>query len=314
MLAAAIVGLGWWGGTVARLLADSSNIRLVTAVTGSAAGREMARALGLAVSADYEDALDDPQIDAVILCTPHSLHLPQVLQAAAAGKHVFCEKPLALSRADAEAAIAACEANRVVLGIGHERRFEPAIVEIRRRALAGELGTLLQIEANFSHDKFLALPAGNWRLSESEAPAGPLSATGIHLLDLAVSLFGPAERVVARVGRRGGELANGDTLALLATFKNGANALLGALLSTPFTSRFALYGSCGWAEALDRGHPDRPQGVEPDDLRAPRPPCGHQLPGGIGGARQPRRLCRCRSRPGPLSGAGRRDDCDGRGL
>jgi predicted dehydrogenase len=261
MLAAAIVGLGWWGRTIARELADSAKIRLAAAVTGSAAGRESARALGLAATADYREALADPAIDAVILCTPHSLHAAQVLQAAAAGKHVFCEKPLTLSRREAEAAVMACEANRVVLGIGHERRFEPAMLEIRRRALAGELGSVRLIEGNFSHDRFLALPAGNWRLSPAEAPAGPLTATGIHLLDLAVSLLGPAERVLARVAGQGGELANGDTLALFATFAGGASALIGAMLATPFVSRLALYGNRGWAEAVDRAHPDRPQGA-----------------------------------------------------
>jgi predicted dehydrogenase len=261
MLAAAIVGLGWWGGTIARLLADSPKIRVVKAVTRSAAGREAARGYGLPATADLDEALADPGIDAVILCTPHSLHVGQVLRAAAAKKHVFCEKPLALNRHDAEAAVFACEANRVVLGVGHERRFEPAILELRRRALGGELGTLLQIEANFSQDKFLALPADNWRLSESEAPAGPMTATGIHLLDLAISLLGPAESVLARVGRRGSELANGDSLALLATFEGGANALLGAILATPFAARFAVYGSEGWAEVADKAHPDMPQGA-----------------------------------------------------
>ena len=65
----------------------------------------------------------------------------------------------------------------------------PAIVEMRRSAAAGELGRLLQVEGNFSQDKFLGLPEGNWRLSEREAPAGPMTATGVHLLDLAVSFF-----------------------------------------------------------------------------------------------------------------------------
>jgi predicted dehydrogenase len=78
---------------------------------------------------------------------------------------VFCEKPLALTRADARRAIEACNAKGVVLGVGHERRFEPPTLDLRRRVETGELGTLLQIEANFSQDKFLTLPAGNWRLS-----------------------------------------------------------------------------------------------------------------------------------------------------
>jgi predicted dehydrogenase len=261
MLNAAIVGLGWWGETIARLLVDNPKIRIEQAVTQSATGRATARVHGLAIRPDYADALHDPGIEAVILCTPNTLHVRQVVRAATAGKHVFCEKPLALTRREAEAAVAACETNRVTLGVGHERRFEPAILEMRRAVLAGQLGTLLQIEANFSQDKFLGLPADNWRLSPTEAPAGPMTATGIHLLDLAISFLGPADRVLASARQLGSHLANGDSLALLAEFKSGASALLGALLATPFAGRFAVYGNAGWAEAADKAHPDAPQGA-----------------------------------------------------
>jgi len=260
MLTAAVVGLGWWGRTIVAALDGSDRIRITAAVTRSPAGAAAAHAQGLATTPDYAEVLADRRIDAVILCTPNSLHLPQVLAAAAAGKHVFCEKPLALTRADAKAAVAACAARGVTLGVGHERRFEPAILELRRRAGSGQFGTLLQIEANFSQDKFLGLPDGNWRLSAAEAPAGPMTATGIHLLDLAVSFAGPADRVFASVRRLDSHLANGDTLAALVMFRSGANALLSAMLATPFASRFALYGSKGWAEAVDRAHPDHPEG------------------------------------------------------
>ncbi|HTN27755.1 MAG TPA: Gfo/Idh/MocA family oxidoreductase, partial [Burkholderiales bacterium] len=131
-------------------------------------------------------------------------------------------------------AVEACNANQVVLAVGHEKRFEPPIQEVLRLACSGELGTLLQVEANFSQDKFLSLPADNWRLSSREAPAGPMTATGIHLLDLSVALLGPAERAFASVRQLGSQLVNGDTLGILVNFKSGANALLGAVLATPF--------------------------------------------------------------------------------
>jgi len=125
---------------------------------------------------------------------------------------------------------------------------------------AGELGTLLQIEANFSQDKFLALPPDNWRLSGAEAPAGPMTATGIHLLDLSVSFLGQPERVLASVRQLGSPLANGDTLAAMVTFRSGATALLSAILATPFDGRFAIYGNKGWAEVRDAAHPEKPEG------------------------------------------------------
>ena len=125
---------------------------------------------------------------------------------------------------------------------------------------AGDLGRILQIEANFSQDKFLALAPTNWRLSAKEAPAGPMTATGIHLLDLAGSFLGPAASVLCHVAQLGSELSNGDTLASLVSYANGGHALISAILATPFEGRFCLYGSKGWAEVRDKAHPESPQG------------------------------------------------------
>ena len=182
------------------------------------------------------------------MCTPHKQHARQIVAAAAFGKHVFCEKPLCTTLAEFETAAAAVRAAGVQLGIGHERRFEPAIVDLRRRLGAGELGTTLAMEGNFSQDKFFALPPNNWRLSPADAPVGPLSATGIHLVDLSIAFFGKPAEVWARLATRGSTFANGDTLSLMITFECGASALLAAILATPFMGRVALYGSQGWTE------------------------------------------------------------------
>jgi len=260
MLDAAIIGLGWWGRTITELLAASTKLRLVKAVDVDASARQWAAARGLATAASLEEALGDSAVRAVILATPHSFHTRQIAAAAAAKKHVFCEKPLALRCSDAVASLAACQAAGVVLGVGHERRFEPPMRELARLARAGALGTLLQIEASFCQDKFLSLAADNWRLSGSEAPAGPMTATGIHMLDLAIGLLGPAARAQAHVATLGSNLANGDTLGALVTFQSGANLLLSALLATPFAGRLMVYGNQGWAEVRDKAHPEAPEG------------------------------------------------------
>lgn len=260
MLNAELVGLGWWGRTIAATLKDSTALHVSAAADVDPAARGAAASLGLPFCKSLDEILADPAIGAVILATPHSLHAAQIAAVAASRKHVFCEKPLCLTRADAEAAIAACDRAGVVLGVGHERRFEPPILELRRLFAAGTLGTALQVEANFSQDKFLSLPAGNWRLSAHDAPAGPMTATGIHLLDLAVALLGPARRVLVNVRSLGSALANGDTLAALVEFESGASALISAILATPFDGRFALYGSKGWAEVRDKAHPEKPEG------------------------------------------------------
>lgn len=260
MLNVAVVGLGWWGRVVVGLLHSHPRFRLIMGVDPSAEAQGFARERKIALSGDYEKAIGSSDVQAVVLCTPHSLHADQIVRAANARKHVFCEKPLSLTRADVLRAVDACNANQVVLAVGHEKRFEPPIQEVMRLSQSGELGTLLQIEANFSQDKFLSLPADNWRLSAREAPAGPMTATGIHLLDLSVALLGPAERAFASVRQLGSQLVNGDTLGVLLSFRSGANALLSAMLATPFVGRFAAFGSRGWAEVRDKAHPESPKG------------------------------------------------------
>jgi len=251
-LRAALVGLGWWGRTIFPLLEGNSKLEVVRRVDPYVDEP--------GIDKDYDAALGDSRVEAVILCTPHSLHCEQIVRAANSGKHVFCEKPLGLSRLEALRALEACNASKVALAVGHEKRFEPPVVELFRLLKAGELGTPLQVEANFSQDKFLSLAPGNWRASEKEAPAGPMTATGIHLLDLSVGVFGPAARVFASVKQLGSALANGDTLGVLVNFESGGNALLSAILATPFDGRFAVYGSQGWAEVRDKAHPEDPKG------------------------------------------------------
>ena len=260
MLNIAVIGLGWWGRIIVPLAKTSSRLRVVRVADPVPAAAEFAAAQKVPLSKDLDEVLRDRQVQGVVLCTPHTQHTEQIVRAANAKKHVFCEKPLSLSRADVLRAVKACNDNGVKLAVGHEKRFEPPIQELMRMVKAGELGTPLQIEANFVQDKFLSLPADNWRLSAKEAPAGPMTATGIHLLDLSVGVFGQAERVFASVKTLGSQLVNGDTLGILVNFKRGGNALLSAILATPFDGRFAVYCNKGWAEVRDKAHPESPEG------------------------------------------------------
>jgi predicted dehydrogenase len=260
MVNAAIVGLGWWGKTILGLMRDNPKLRIVRAVDVSDAGEAVAREHGVAFGRDLDAALADPAVEAVILCTPHTLHTEQIVRAATAKKHVFCEKPLSLSRAAVERAVAACNANGVALAVGHERRFEPPMLELFRLVQSGALGAVLQVEANFSQNLFLSMAPDNWRLSSAEAPAGPLTATGIHMLDLTVGLCGKPVRARATVRTLGSQLVNGDTLAIMLDFESGATAMISAILATPFYGRLAVFGSKGWAEVRDKSHPQDPQG------------------------------------------------------
>lgn len=258
----ALIGMGWWGKKMLDVLAAApGEIRVVRAVEPNF---ETARALcaekGLALTTEYADALSDPEVEAVVLATPHALHGAQIEAAAAAGKHVFCEKPLALSKAGAEKAVGLCRDAGLVLGMGHERRWEPPIADLLAKADAGELGRIHQIEANFSHDKFLSLDRDNWRLQADQAPAAGMTATGIHLLDLSVRLLGPAESVWCVCEQLSSELPQGDTVAAYVKFRGGGTSYVSASLANPFISRFAVYGSKGWIDIRDKAHVEAPDG------------------------------------------------------
>jgi len=278
MIRAAIVGLGWWGRTIQRELAASSIVRAVLGVDVSEQARAAAMADGLATTASFEEALARSDIEALILCSPHKHHAVQIVAAARAGKHVFCEKPLCSSTREMDAVVAAVTAARVQLGIGHERRFEPGFIDLRQRLAAGEFGTALLMEGNLSQDKFFALAPDNWRLSAEDAPVGPLSATGIHLMDQSIALFGRPVEVWARLATRGSAFANGDTLAVTLAFESGATAQLTAILATPFIGRLAVFGSQGWMEIRDRTHPEHSTGWDVTVVHRGESPTTHFVP------------------------------------
>jgi predicted dehydrogenase len=258
----ALIGMGWWGKKMLNVLgAAPADIRVVRAVEPNL---ETARTLcdekGVNLTTNYSDALADPEVEAVVLATPHALHGAQIEAAVAAGKHVFCEKPLALTKAGAEKAVRLCRDAGLVLGMGHERRWEPPVAELLARADAGDFGRIHQIEANFSHDKFLALDRDNWRLKADQAPAGGMTATGIHLLDLSVRLLGPAQSVWCVCEQLSSDLPQGDTVAAYVKFRGGGTSYVSASLANPFVSRFAVFGSKGWVDIRDKAHVEAPDG------------------------------------------------------
>ncbi len=258
----ALVGLGWWGQKMLAVLQAAPNdITVVRAVEPNLDSvRDLCADKGIQLSANYADALADPEVEAVVLATPHSLHTAQIAQAVAAGKHIFCEKPLALTAAEAARSVALCADARLILGMGHERRWEPPIADMLARADAGELGRIHQIEANFSHDKFVSLDRSNWRLKADQAPAGGMTATGIHLLDLSVRLLGRAESVLCISEQLSTDLPQGDTVAAFVKFAGGGTSYVSASLANPFISRFAVFGSKGWIDIRDKAHVEAPDG------------------------------------------------------
>lgn len=259
MLKTAIIGLGWWGGCLASFLKESTKIEIVAGADIDAGRRQTwAQQTGLPVRETFEAVLADRGIEAVVLATPHSLHERQVLAAVDAGKQVFCEKPLSLDVASARRIISACEAADIVLGIGHERRYEPANEELVRLIKSGELGTILHVEGHHSHDKLADLGATSWRGNPAEAPAAGWTGMGIHLTDLFMSALGPVTEVFAYTASRASDLPSGDVVSVQLKFAAGMTGTIAALSATPFYGRVAVFGSKGWAEAHEISHPDDP--------------------------------------------------------
>ncbi|MBM3695141.1 MAG: Gfo/Idh/MocA family oxidoreductase [Actinobacteria bacterium] len=257
MLRTAQVGLGWWGSQVTKVLKDSEKIEVVCGVDPAAEVAQRYRdAHGLPVYPDYQTALDDPSIEAVILTIPHRLHEDTLQRAVAAGKQVFCEKPLALTVAAARRMIEACDRAGIVLGIGHERRFEPAWEEIKRMADAGEFGTIVHMEAHWSHDRWLNMTADNWRGSKEEAPAAGWTGMGVHLSDMMLSLAGQVVEVQAHTARRILAIPTGDVVSAHLRFADDTTAHIAAVSATPDYARFAVFGSHAWAEARETQHVD----------------------------------------------------------
>jgi predicted dehydrogenase len=190
--------------------------------------------------------LADPAIDAVVLATPHSMHAGQVIAAAAAGKHVFCEKPFTLGKREAEAAVAAVQKAGVTLGLGYNRRFHPEMAKLRERIRAGELGTIMHVEATMTFPNALLLKPTQWRAHRDETPCGGLTPMGVHAVDAMIDLCGEIDHVYCQSFRRVVEIDSDDTTSMLFRMKGGMSGYLGTMTATGPGFSFQVFGSKGW--------------------------------------------------------------------
>jgi predicted dehydrogenase len=257
----AVAGLGWWGKQIITCLDRNDRFQVLYGIDPKPPPdiEAFRRSHQFALETSLDRVLADPAVEGVVLATPHALHEQQALQVLAAGKNLFCEKPLAMTAKGAERIVAASWAAGKVVGVGHERRWEPGFEEVQRLADAGALGKLLLIEANTSHDQFVRLAADNWRLDPTSAPAGMMTAVGIHLTDLMIRLAGPPEEVRARTASMIFSPPAEDFVTASIRFRSGVRATLTSLSITPFYGRFTVYGDKGWAEVTSLANVDRGQ-------------------------------------------------------
>lgn len=255
MIRAAVVGLGWWGQRIWTSLQGSERIEVVRGVDVSFDHLgEFAERSGLPLVRNLEEVLGDDAVDAVILTTPHALHEDQVVAAAGAGKQIFCEKPLALNGASARRILEACAARGLLLGIGHERRYEPALIEVKRMVDDGEIGTLRHLEVNWSYSLMASAQIPAWRQDPAQAPAGLMTAVGVHITDYLQSIAGPVARLNATLRRHREDRPSDATLSVQFDFASGATGYMCNIGPTPYYQRITLFGDEGWVEHRETAH------------------------------------------------------------
>ena len=252
MLNTAIIGLGWWGKNLVKAAKDvGAPIKFVRGVSLEPdTVRDFAAEHQFTLGTSLDEVLADPQVQAVILATPHSKHRAQVEAAAAAKKHIYCEKPFALSKADAAAMLDAVKRAGVVIGVGHHFRLMPSMRVLDELMKSGEFGTIMHIDGNYSHDWLANMPADSWRMAASESRAGGMTGMGIHVLDCFRDLVGPMKRIAALSKARALKVPTGDTTSALIEFESGATGTLSTTIKTPFDWRIAVYGENMRAESV----------------------------------------------------------------
>jgi len=256
MIRAAIVGMGNWGhNLVSHVQGKGQHIQFVAGATRTPEkAQAFADKFQLKLFNSYEALLKSDEIDAVVLATPHTLHTEQIIAAAKAGKHVFSEKPIGLDLASANAAAKACQDNGVVLSVGYNWRFQPALREIHRLIENGSLGRILHMEGNFCGPSAYRFAKGHWRHEANEGPAGGMTGRGVHVLDAMIYLSGHVEQVTAQSYRLAQDFGIDDTTSMLMRFKNGATGYLGTVIATAETWRLQVFCANGWVEVGDIEH------------------------------------------------------------
>jgi predicted dehydrogenase len=197
---AAVVGTGFIGPVHVEALRRLGRPMLGVLGSTPQRSRDVARALNIARAYDsFEELVADPMISVLHLASPNRLHFEQCRQAILAGKHVLCEKPLAVSAAETAQLTALAEASAVVTAVNYNIRFYPLCQEARRRILDGQIGRVHHVIGSYLQDWLLYETDFNWRVLSSEG--GPLRAVadiGTHWLDLVQWLIGqPVEAVCA---------------------------------------------------------------------------------------------------------------------
>ncbi|MGI9401813.1 MAG: Gfo/Idh/MocA family protein [Rhizobiaceae bacterium] len=235
----ASIGIGWWSDVLADAAGRTDGqVQIVSCFTRSEDKRQtFAEKYNCRAASSLDELLADPELDGIINTTPNHVHLETTRAAAAAGKHVFLDKPIANVIGEAKAITQVCKDVGVVLAVGYQRRRESHFRWIKERIDAGEFGTLVQAEANISRDREGKFELGHWRYTADGMPGGVMLQIGLHYVDVLMMLLGPVKTVSGMASQLVLPGDNPDVGTLMMHHENGAVSSL----STSYASASEYY-------------------------------------------------------------------------
>ena len=228
-LRVACIGMGWWSDVLADAIQRSGKLEILSCYTRSEEKcQTFAAKYRCRPAASYEAMLADPEIEAIINTTPNDVHLPTTRAAAAVGKHVFLDKPIANNVSEGRAITEVCRKAGVVLALGYQRRRESQFRWIRQQVDDGVFGKLVNAEANISRDRLGKIDLTSWRYQAAGMPGGVMLQIGIHYIDVLEYLIGPIKAVRGQVAQLVLPGDNPDVASLMLEHDNGALSTLNA--------------------------------------------------------------------------------------
>jgi len=243
----AVVGITGFGRVIARAVDKAENLELLTGFARTPQSREeFARQYNCPKTFNsYQELLADPAVEGVLLITPNHVHHQQIIQAAEAGKHVFVDKPITNTIAEAKEAMQACEKANVLLQVGHNTRKQSVVRHMREAVATGELGTITMAESQSCGATGQKLTPEQWRYYREKAPACPLMQLGVHWIDAIHSILGPTKRVWGKLSHLASPADIDDTILTILELESDALCYVGSNYVVPHSRYLYLYGTKG---------------------------------------------------------------------
>ena len=255
VLRVAIMGLGSYGTRVAEAMQSCKRAKLVGVISGTPSKiKDWQSRYSIAENncynyENFDRIKDNPEIDAVYVITPNGLHHDQVIRVAKAGKHVICEKPMALNAKEGQEMIDACKKANVKLLVGYRMHFEPKTLEIIRMRKEGELGKIMFFQGLCG---FTIGDPNQWRLNKQLAGGGSLMDIGIYAINGSRYMIGeePVWVTAEETKTNPEKFKEGvdETIQFQLGFPGGAVASCLSTYSMNNLDRFFLNGEKGFAE------------------------------------------------------------------